>query len=254
MQYIALHTQIPIPRLHKIHIEKGKGGIFIEMAYVDGQCLDSAWDHLSTSERDTVFGDIKQHLACLGELQPPAQDLISSAFQNPTFDCRIGARFFGPMNQSEFHSLARGHLRMEDVGPFLGQEVVKTQTTLYQTHFAHADLCPRNIIIRNGRVAAVIDWAFAGWYPEYWEFTKAHYNYFPGEDWEDYLRLALPSYETELAAERILWERLPEPGTRSISSRNGVQFEHPGSNPSITWQDKRKGRQLDDLWSLVCFQ
>ncbi|KAJ4265308.1 hypothetical protein NW762_004593 [Fusarium torreyae] len=220
------------------------------MEYVKGDTLDSVWDYLSTGQRDTIFADIKQHLGCLRDLQPPAQNLVSSAFQNPAYDVRIGYRFFGPMSHDEFHSLARGHLHWDDVEQSLGQEVAKVHTSRYKTHFTHADLDARNIIVRHGRVAAIIDWAFAGWYPEYWEFTKAHYNYFR-DDWEDYLRVALPSYETELMAEQILWEKIQEPGTRTFSYRSGVRQERPGSNPSAAWLEERAGRQLTDLWSLA---
>ncbi|GAB0137872.1 hypothetical protein EsDP_00006125 [Epichloe bromicola] len=250
MQYVASHTTIPVPRIYAVHTE-AKGSIYVEMAYVQGDDLDSAWSGLSTDQRDTIFADIKQHISSLRDLQPPKQGIISSALQNPAYDCRIGARFYGPMNHDEFHSLARGHLRMEDVARFLGEEVAKVHTACYQTCFTHSDLAPRNIIIRGGRVAAIIDWAFAGWYPEYWEFTKAHYNYFRGEDWEKYLRLALPCYEMELTAEQTLWTRLPEPGTQTSSYRDGVCYNRPGSSPSAAWLDARAGRQLKDLWSLV---
>jgi hypothetical protein len=138
MQYVASHTTIPVPKIYAIHTEED-GYIYIEMAYVQGDTLDRAWSGLSTDQRNTIFADIKQHLSCLRELQPPTQDLVSSALQNPAYDCRIGARFYGPLNHDEFHSLARGH-----------------------------------------------------------------YNYFSGQDWEEYLRLALPCYETELMAERTL--------------------------------------------------
>ncbi|KAK7428054.1 hypothetical protein QQZ08_005486 [Neonectria magnoliae] len=221
------------------------------MAYVQGDDLDSVWDDLSTDQKDTIFADIKQHLSSLRNLELPAQNIVCSALQNPAYDCRIGARFFGPLNHEEFHSLARGHLRLEDVGLCLGPEAAKVHTAHYQTHFTHSDLAPRNIIVRRGRVVAIIDWAFAGWYPEYWEFTKAHYNYFPGPDWEDYLRLALPCYETELAAERTLWRMLSEPGTPATSYRDGASYERKGSDPSAAWLDARAGRQLTDLWSLA---
>ncbi len=26
-----------------------------------------------------------------------------------------------------------------------------------------------------GRVTGIVDWECAGWYPEYWEYTKAHF-------------------------------------------------------------------------------
>lgn len=42
--------------------------------------------------------------------------------------------------------------------------------------FTHDDLVPPNIILSPGpnpRVAAIIDWGQAGWYPAYWEYCKA---------------------------------------------------------------------------------
>lgn len=250
MQYVASHTKIPVPKIYAIHIGEN-GSIYIEMAYIQGDDLDTAWSGLSTHQKNTIFADIKQHLACLRELQHPKQDIVSSALQNPAYDGRIGARFYGPLSHKEFHSLTRGHLRMEDVAEFLGQEVAKVHTSRYRTHFTHADLAPRNIIVRHGRVVAIIDWAFAGWYPEYWEFTKAHFTYFRGADWEEYLRLALPCYDTELAAEQILWRRLEEPGTTTTVYRDGVTIARKGSSPSAAWLDARAGRQLTDLWSLA---
>lgn len=252
MQFVASHTAIPVPKVHKIHTDEHRH-IYIEMAYVPGDTLDGAWDRLSTYDRDAVMADIKQHITSLRELQPPVkQDLVASALQNPAYDGRIGARFYGPMNHDEFHSLARGRLVMEDVAPFLGEEVAQVHAVRrYQTCFTHADLAPRNIIVRRGRVAAIIDWAYAGWYPEYWEFTKAHYTYFPGEGWEDYLDRLLPGFELELTAERILWSRLPEPGTAGAVAGDGVYHELPGSSPSRAWLDARVGRRVTDLWSLA---
>ncbi|KAL2260034.1 hypothetical protein VTK26DRAFT_6103 [Humicola hyalothermophila] len=250
MQYIASHTAIPVPKIYAVHTQDRF--IYIEMAYIRGDDLGTVWAGLSTDERNTIFADIKHYVSCLRALQPPAQDIVGSAFRNPAYDCRIGFQFFGPMTHDEFHSLARKHPRMDDVkAGVLGQAVAATHTARYRTCFTHADLAPRNIIVRRGRVAAIIDWGFAGWYPEYWEFTKAHYNYF-SQDWEEYLAVALPSYQTELAAERTLWRMLPEPGTRSGSVfRDGTRFEHKGSEPSEAWLAARAGRQLEDLWSLA---
>jgi thiamine kinase-like enzyme len=49
--------------------------------------------------------------------------------------------------------------------------------------FTHADLRPVNIIIKDGHVAAIIDWELAGWYPEYWEFVKAFVMWYWQNDW-----------------------------------------------------------------------
>lgn len=51
--------------------------------------------------------------------------------------------------------------------------------------FTHGDLVPGNILVTSGatpRVAAVIDWAQAGWYPAYWEWCKAKWVMMGEED------------------------------------------------------------------------
>ncbi|KAE8309635.1 kinase-like domain-containing protein [Aspergillus transmontanensis] len=42
--------------------------------------------------------------------------------------------------------------------------------------FTHGDLNPRNILAENGKITGIVDWENAGWFPEYWEYTKAHSN------------------------------------------------------------------------------
>lgn len=250
MQHIASHTTIPVPKVYAVHTDKGRY-LYIEMAYVKGKTLEAAWPALSTEQKSTITADLKQHLTCLRELKPPLDDMVSSAFQNPAYDCRIGYRFFGPINHDEFHSLARKHLRVEDIEASLGQEAATTHLRRhYRTCFTHADLAPHNILVRHGRIAAIIDWGFAGWYPEYWEFTRAHYNYV-SEEWEEYLRLILPSYEVELTAERTLWRMLPEPANRTTSFfSDGTVIRHKGSDPSAAWLDMREGKSAD-LWTVA---
>jgi thiamine kinase-like enzyme len=225
--------------------------IFIEMAYIRGEPLSRAWRTLTSDQKRTIFADIKQYVSILRQLPPPKEDLVSSAFQNPARDARVGSRFFGPMNQREFHSLLRSNLIMEEVTRFFGKEAEKLHTSTYRTHFTHADLAPRNIIVRNGRVAAIIDWAYAGWYPEYWEFTKAHYTWFTHEDYFDYLRSALPCYDDELVAEQAISSRIEEPGSQATwYDGKGGSSENPGSFPSAAWLEARASLQLKDLWSL----
>jgi aminoglycoside phosphotransferase (APT) family kinase protein len=52
----------------------------------------------------------------------------------------------------------------------------------------HGDLHRGNIIISTTsppRVLAVIDWAHAGWYPDYWEYCKACYTSWYGGKWRN---------------------------------------------------------------------
>lgn len=42
----------------------------------------------------------------------------------------------------------------------------------YSVKFTHADLNASNILVEGGHITGIIDWEFAGWYPEYWDYTK----------------------------------------------------------------------------------
>ena len=42
----------------------------------------------------------------------------------------------------------------------------------YHTTFTHSDIAPRTILINDGKIAAIVDWESADWYPEYWEYTR----------------------------------------------------------------------------------
>ncbi|VUC29143.1 unnamed protein product [Clonostachys rosea] len=247
MQYIASNINIPIPKLYGTHIHDGK--LYIEMEYIPGETLENAWKSLSSGQHIAIAADIRHYISVLRALQPPT-DLVSSAFQNPASDFRIGYRFLGPVPVSEFHSIIRGHLHRDD-WHLIGKEMEVVHTSNYKICFTHADLAPRNIMVRNGRVVSIIDWACSGWFPEYWEFTRAHY-FFLNKDWRDTIRLALPCYETELKSEQSLWRMIPEPGNKTFTSV--PRFDKPGSNPSDAWLDSREGRHLDDLWSLRSVQ
>lgn len=67
----------------------------------------------------------------------------------------------------------------------------------------HGDLHRGNIIISSTgppRVVAVVDWAHAGWYPEYWEYCKALYTAHYESEWRKvWIPKFLTPCETEFA-------------------------------------------------------
>jgi thiamine kinase-like enzyme len=116
-------------------------------------------------QKASIMSDIHQYVFTLRNLQPLQKGFMSSALQNPATDNRVGSRYLGPMNHTEFHSMLQRHLRSEDIH-LLGKAVAHTKATQYRTCCTHGDLLPRNILVINGRIVALIDWAFSGWYPE----------------------------------------------------------------------------------------
>lgn len=74
--------------------------------------------------------------------------------------------------------------------------------------FTHGDLRPANIIVKDGRVTAIIDWEMAGWYPDYWEFAKAFYLEMFANDWASHLLGVLTPYYQEQVMYTILMDVL----------------------------------------------
>lgn len=56
-------------------------------------------------------------------------------------------------------------------------------------------------------MVAIVDWETAGWYPEYWPFTKARYT-LEHMDWTPVIGEMTGTYEQEFQAETELWARV----------------------------------------------
>jgi len=66
----------------------------------------------------------------------------------------------------------------------------------------HADFYPRNIMIQGNNVTGLIDWQYAGWYPEHWEYVKALMVVGRIVDWWRYLPEIIGPYYSEWAIDR----------------------------------------------------
>ncbi|KMP00997.1 hypothetical protein CIRG_01137 [Coccidioides immitis RMSCC 2394] len=82
--------------------------------------------------------------------------------------------------------------------------IANVHSRSYRVFFTHADLNPANVLVHSGRLSGFVDWEFAGWYPEYWEFTKACYIVRIWTLWLEMMKGAFPEYPDELKAEQIL--------------------------------------------------
>jgi aminoglycoside phosphotransferase (APT) family kinase protein len=120
----------------------------------------------------------------------------------------FGARTpFGPFaTEEDFHAFIR---------PKRPPTPDETQRGGHDIVMTHGDLSRRNIIVdKDGRLAGIVDWEHAGWYPAYWEFTSFRFGvasrYTPQRlvDMGDVIFQGFGDFEHELAVERRLWERI----------------------------------------------
>lgn len=129
------------------------------------------------------------------------------------FDNRLGSSHWGPFpTVTEFHK----HVRFEEPLEYWDHEpdvvaVHGKAEGFYAVKFSHADIAPRNVRVKAGKITGIIDWEFAGWYPEYWEYTRMFY---PGERpylkrWFDAIEeeAGIEKYKQERKAEEAIWAR-----------------------------------------------
>ncbi|CAG8151117.1 unnamed protein product [Penicillium salamii] len=212
LKYVAEHTSIPVPKVFNAHYYDDS--VFIEMECVRGMSLEAAWGrgHLSQEQKKHIVTEVAGYIRQLRNLEPPREGIVASASLHEILDHRVGCSSFGPFtSHREFHSYIRANVPIENCNEVIGPEVTKCHSRRYRSCFTHADIAPRNIMVDNGKVSAIVDWEFGGWYPEYWEYTKAHYGQTNRTEWYDGLKNAMERYDDELEAERILWRRLDEP-------------------------------------------
>ncbi|KAI0003979.1 kinase-like protein [Xylariaceae sp. FL0662B] len=108
---------------------------------------------------------------------PDLQGKITNTVGEACYDARINAAvpydetrgdFIGPFQtEHEFNETLRNP-HIPDTVHRSGHKIV----------FTHGDLNMRNILVdgKSGRLSGIVDWETAGWFPDYWDYTKAHYT------------------------------------------------------------------------------
>ncbi|KAK9444124.1 Protein kinase-like protein [Metarhizium brunneum] len=86
----------------------------------------------------------------------------------------IFTRSGGPFRtMSELHDwLVRPPIRLEAESMYWHQ-ITTHLGAEYPIVFTHGDIAARNILVSGGRIVALLDWEFAGWYPDYWDYVFA---------------------------------------------------------------------------------
>lgn len=165
LRFVKEHTTIPVPELISSDWDR------VTMQHIEGHTLRQAWPLLTHDERSDILAQLRDYMAQMRKLggihigRLDGQGVIV-----PSIMTRSG----GPSSSlAEFHD-------------WLVKPPMARQSQLMHWHqittqfgndcpivFTHGDIAGRNIIVREGCIVAILDWEFAGWYPEYWDYVSA---------------------------------------------------------------------------------
>lgn len=201
MDFIARSTTIRVPRV--LDVFSIRGTVHIIQERIDGPVLEDVWDRLSTEEQRSSMSQVKDCLDQLRALKPQHPGRVQAVDGSGLIDGRLDSGVWGPFdNHSDFHQfLNHDVLRAQsEAYPRVQDALSKVGGKQYRTVFSHGDLGPHNIIWNDGKIV-IIDWERAGWFPEYWEYTRAYDVRGYMKDWWTKFKEVVDMYEDELELE-----------------------------------------------------
>ncbi|KAJ5196300.1 hypothetical protein N7449_006779 [Penicillium cf. viridicatum] len=194
LRFIAANPTIPVPKVHDIRWEDGKV-VALVIDYIPGKRLDESWDTLDSSQKLSIADELHSYMNQLRELKG---NYIGAVGRGKAIVRNISSIERRPFDtEQEFNDFILGDI--VEIAPDMLRHYAKS--ALMDNHeivFTHSDFAPRNIMVEGGRVTAIMDWEYAGWYPAYWEYCLALRHLRPMYDWPNYLaRIIPPKFERE---------------------------------------------------------
>ncbi|KAI1160820.1 kinase-like domain-containing protein [Nemania serpens] len=177
LRFVAEHTSIPVPKVYCSFVHKGC--TYIVMSKIKGTMACNGWVHRNEQSKQKILGQLREMIAELRAVPPPAGTGVSSVGNGPFFDCRLPSElYWGPFATARnFHealvegfNIDRDYTHLPSGLPELFQFCRQPNTQLVLTH---GDLSSFNIMVEGDEVTGIIDWETAGWFPPYWEYTCA---------------------------------------------------------------------------------
>lgn len=203
LQLVEKYTSVPVPLWIDDYEENGSTTLI--MTSVRGRSLQRVFHRISYQEREQLSTDLKRIISELRHIPNQTRYCFANTLGGALFDYRVGE--FGPFIQaSDFHK----HLLPEHTSTETRQAAALVHSRHQASFFTHADLNWTNILIDQGRLSGLVDWECAGYFPGYWEFTKAMYGIMNNEDMEKIVGDTFDQdYTDELEVERKLWRESP---------------------------------------------
>ncbi|KAI1437631.1 kinase-like domain-containing protein [Xylaria sp. CBS 124048] len=200
LRLVKEHTTIPVPEIYSSiygHCGGDEWG-HIWMEHMPGAPLDKLWDDLEDATKERLCKQIWGFVDQLRSIPKPPGLL---------YQCEAdGSASRDPMLEPDASTMDDPCI-LED--PLVDDEAVRNRINIHYKRrcgdsygenlmdflprsnisvFSHNDLSPRNILVDESlTITALLDWEYAGWYPDYWEYamTQIQINSKCFKEWMD---------------------------------------------------------------------
>ncbi|KAL4961757.1 aminoglycoside phosphotransferase family protein [Aspergillus stella-maris] len=183
LKYLARHASgIPVPRAIRDWVDS-KNRYFVMTERIQEQTLEEAWSSLSIEKKTAIADqlvDVRQQLRAL--TSPAIQDVDGEP-------CVPALLIPAKEPMSLFHSDAELwdainlHLQKLNVPPKASDSLRARFPKCKPYVLTHCDLNLDNVIVKDGKLAGILDWEFAAFNPIWYEYVSASWGW-TEEDYE----------------------------------------------------------------------
>jgi len=207
-EFVALkHARslgVPVPIAHEYIPEEQT--IFME--HVEDDCREDVWPNMSEDEKISIAQQLGRAVTLMRSSRQT--ETLIGAIDGLARDCRRYSDYAGgPFADEESFNASVLDLYTSCPQPVRDALSSKMRSD-HSIRFTHADLSPRNIIVKDGKIQGIIDWEFSGWYPEYWEYVKFYECKTKCKDWKNFAPYIFEeAYGEELIIQQAIlrWQR-----------------------------------------------
>ncbi|KAL1867497.1 hypothetical protein Daus18300_006341 [Diaporthe australafricana] len=194
----AIKAGIPCPEPYGAQVVDD-GRNVIRMSFVPGQKLDEIWPSMSEDEKQSIARQLGDIITELRALEAPPN--LVGGCGNTAF--RHLRRYDHAESQPFKDEAALNDWLLSEVhGPTPTSILEALQSRMRTDHrivLTHGDLSQHNILVQDGKITGLIDWEFAGWLPEHWEYVLFVKHVHQHRDWREYAKtIFAQSYHDEL--------------------------------------------------------
>lgn len=181
---------LPVPRVISF-AELPDGSIFspkynmkigsILMTRIPGHNLNEIHDLLSPDELSTIMEELEMHLNKMRRYKSPWGTRVCSTDGGYLRGPRVpGIHPTDPVTFNSAEDFVNIYIKYANPSLYCGRipfedaiaAVRSLNDTPHPVVFTHGDLMPQNIMVQDGHITGFVDWDYAGWLPDYWEYCE----------------------------------------------------------------------------------
>ncbi|TFY77019.1 hypothetical protein EWM64_g6992 [Hericium alpestre] len=176
MLFIRAYTTIPVPEPSMFFVHEDMAHIVMEL--VEGVPIGEAFQAglISEEETRTIAREWRAIAGVIQELGRRHPHFEFGSWPEGPYN---NTYFYGALPTEPFRSVDAFHAYWNGLlakssylaGDTAHQQLqaLREESEPHAPVLAHGDLSPRNILVKDGKLVAVVDWETFGWYPDFWE-------------------------------------------------------------------------------------